>query len=195
MYHFSCYKKPWNFSAAGELHEHSARSSARTGQKVKARRDGQGRLGETRPRRSGQAHKLHSNWSRLQVWIQLFVLNWFLLCFSLIFRYIYPDFLPDPVYYFRDKIRERLERIDMINRRKQLNMPEFYVGKPLFFGRCLFWVCNWWIICETRIDHGCDRVGSVRAGQVEPFCWHLHSSRRLRFASHVHSEKHHRRTR
>ena len=47
-------------------------------------------------------------------------------------RYIYPDFLPNPVYYFRDKIREKLERRDMINRRKQINIPEFYVGRFLF---------------------------------------------------------------
>jgi len=44
------------------------------------------------------------------------------------YKFIYPDFLPNPVYYFRDKIRERLERFDMINRRKQINIPEFYVG-------------------------------------------------------------------
>ena len=44
-------------------------------------------------------------------------------------RYIYPDFLPNPVYYFRDKIKEKLERHDMINRRKQIFIPEFYVGK------------------------------------------------------------------
>ncbi len=36
--------------------------------------------------------------------------------------------MPNPVYYFRDKIRERLEREDMIERRKQINIPEFYVG-------------------------------------------------------------------
>ena len=45
------------------------------------------------------------------------------------YRYIYPDFLTDPVYYFRDKIKEKLERQDMINRRKQINIPEFYPGK------------------------------------------------------------------
>jgi len=44
------------------------------------------------------------------------------------YKYIYPDFLPNPVYYFRDKVRERLERRDMIERRKQINIPEFYVG-------------------------------------------------------------------
>ena len=45
------------------------------------------------------------------------------------YRYIYPDFLTNPTYYFRDKIKEKLERQDMINRRKQINIPEFYVGK------------------------------------------------------------------
>jgi large subunit ribosomal protein L19 len=44
-------------------------------------------------------------------------------------RFIYPDFLPDPVFYFRDKIKEKLERRDMIERRKQINIPEFYVGR------------------------------------------------------------------
>lgn len=43
-------------------------------------------------------------------------------------KFIYPDFLPDPQYYFRDKIKEQLEREDMINRRRQINIPEFYVG-------------------------------------------------------------------
>ena len=42
---------------------------------------------------------------------------------------MYPEFLPNPVYYFRDKIREKIERQEMISRRKQLVIPEFYVGK------------------------------------------------------------------
>ena len=44
------------------------------------------------------------------------------------YKYIYPDFLPNPVFYFRDKLREKLERLDMIDRRKQIYIPEFYVG-------------------------------------------------------------------
>lgn len=44
------------------------------------------------------------------------------------YKYIYPDFLPNPVFYFRDKIKEKLERKDMVARRKQINIPEFYVG-------------------------------------------------------------------
>lgn len=45
------------------------------------------------------------------------------------YRYIYPDFLTDPVFYYRDKIKEKLERQDMINRRKQISIPEFYPGQ------------------------------------------------------------------
>ena len=60
--------------------------------------------------------------------IYVFINKKFLIIFFSFIRFIYPDFLPNPVYYFRDKIREKLERIDMINRRKQINIPEFYVG-------------------------------------------------------------------
>lgn len=47
------------------------------------------------------------------------------------FRFIYPEFLPDPKYEFRNKIREKLERSDMLKRRKVLYIPEFYVGSIL----------------------------------------------------------------
>lgn len=33
------------------------------------------------------------------------------------FRFIYPEFLPDPKIEFRNPIREKLERFDMLNRR------------------------------------------------------------------------------
>lgn len=42
--------------------------------------------------------------------------------------------MPNPVYYFRDKIKEKLERQEMINRRKQILIPEFYVGKVDIWG-------------------------------------------------------------
>lgn len=32
-------------------------------------------------------------------------------------RFVYPEFLPDPDPKFRNPIREKLERMDMINRR------------------------------------------------------------------------------
>ncbi|GAB0097968.1 39S ribosomal protein L19, mitochondrial [Sergentomyia squamirostris] len=44
------------------------------------------------------------------------------------FRHVYPEFLPDPRIEFRNPVREKLERMDMLNRRKQIDIPEFYVG-------------------------------------------------------------------
>lgn len=45
------------------------------------------------------------------------------------YRLIYPEFLPDPRIDFRNSVREKLERMDMISRRSQIDIPEFYVGK------------------------------------------------------------------
>ncbi|KAK9680129.1 Ribosomal protein L19 [Popillia japonica] len=44
------------------------------------------------------------------------------------YRLIYPEFLPDPRIDFRNSVREKLERMDMISRRSQIDIPEFYVG-------------------------------------------------------------------
>lgn len=44
------------------------------------------------------------------------------------YRHIYPEFLPDPKIEFRNVIREKLERADMVARRTQVDIPEFYVG-------------------------------------------------------------------
>jgi large subunit ribosomal protein L19 len=44
-------------------------------------------------------------------------------------RFIYPEFLPDPKMEWRNSLREKLERLDMIQRRKHIDIPEFYVGK------------------------------------------------------------------
>ncbi|KAK0426445.1 hypothetical protein QR680_009713 [Steinernema hermaphroditum] len=44
------------------------------------------------------------------------------------FPLIYPDFLQSPVWGRRNALRERLERADMLERRMQLDIPEFYVG-------------------------------------------------------------------
>lgn len=44
------------------------------------------------------------------------------------YRHIYPEFLPDPAIQFRNSLREKLERTDMIARRSQVDIPEFYVG-------------------------------------------------------------------
>jgi len=45
-----------------------------------------------------------------------------------IFRYIFPDFLPNPDMMYRDKLAEKLQRHDMIRRRTVMDVPEFYVG-------------------------------------------------------------------
>ncbi|XP_073828144.1 mitochondrial ribosomal protein L19 [Musca autumnalis] len=47
------------------------------------------------------------------------------------YRFIYPEFLPDPKVEWRNPIREKLERLDMIDRRSQIEIPEFYVGSIL----------------------------------------------------------------
>ncbi|XP_072933496.1 large ribosomal subunit protein bL19m [Epargyreus clarus] len=47
------------------------------------------------------------------------------------YRKVYPEFLPDPNPLWRNSLREKLERIDMLSRRKQVDLPEFYVGSIL----------------------------------------------------------------
>ncbi|XP_063832712.1 large ribosomal subunit protein bL19m [Ostrinia nubilalis] len=46
-------------------------------------------------------------------------------------RHIYPEFLPDPNPNWRNSLREKLERADMLKRRSQIDIPEFYVGSIL----------------------------------------------------------------
>nr|CAD7441600.1 unnamed protein product [Timema bartmani] len=47
------------------------------------------------------------------------------------YRFIYPEFLPDPKIEWRNKVREKLERADMLSRRSHIDIPEFYVGSIL----------------------------------------------------------------
>lgn len=47
------------------------------------------------------------------------------------YRYIYPEFLPDPEVGRRNFLREKLERQDMLSRRTHIDIPEFYVGSIL----------------------------------------------------------------
>merc|ERR1719318_2188550 len=44
------------------------------------------------------------------------------------YRYVFPEFLPDPNPSFRNTLSERLQRKDMIARREVVEIPEFYVG-------------------------------------------------------------------
>lgn len=48
---------------------------------------------------------------------------------NLAYRHVYPEFLPDPNPKWRNSLREKLERSDMLKRRNQIDIPEFYVGK------------------------------------------------------------------
>lgn len=47
------------------------------------------------------------------------------------YRFTYPEFLPDPNPKFRNSLREKLERMDMLARRTHIDIPEFYVGSVL----------------------------------------------------------------
>lgn len=47
------------------------------------------------------------------------------------YRFIYPEFLPDPDPKHRNRLREKLEHLDMIARRTQITIPHFYVGSIL----------------------------------------------------------------
>lgn len=44
------------------------------------------------------------------------------------YRFIFPEFLPDPEPSFRNSLAEKLQRVDMLARREVLEVPEFYVG-------------------------------------------------------------------
>lgn len=44
------------------------------------------------------------------------------------FKFVKPEFLPEPNWQHRDRIRELVERKDMLRRRSVMNIPEFYVG-------------------------------------------------------------------
>ncbi|MPC85638.1 39S ribosomal protein L19, mitochondrial [Portunus trituberculatus] len=48
------------------------------------------------------------------------------------FRAVYPEFLPAPKPEYRNRLREKLERQDMLSRRSVMPIPEFYVGESLF---------------------------------------------------------------
>ena len=47
------------------------------------------------------------------------------------YRFTYPEFLPDPDPTYRNTLREKLERMDMLARRTRIAIPEFYVGSIL----------------------------------------------------------------
>ncbi|CAH1800016.1 unnamed protein product [Owenia fusiformis] len=44
------------------------------------------------------------------------------------YKHVMPEFLPSSTWYFRDRLKDKLERYDMVKRRSQIDIPEFYVG-------------------------------------------------------------------
>nr|SVE70727.1 EOG090X0F2L [Daphnia similis]SVE71353.1 EOG090X0F2L [Daphnia similis]SVE72612.1 EOG090X0F2L [Daphnia similis] len=47
------------------------------------------------------------------------------------FRFMYPEFLPDPAMETRNRLKEKLERMDMLQRRSVIEIPEFYTGSVM----------------------------------------------------------------
>nr|SVE73863.1 EOG090X0F2L [Daphnia atkinsoni] len=47
------------------------------------------------------------------------------------FRFMYPEFLPDPTMEYRNRLKEKLERMDMLQRRSVIEIPEFYTGSVM----------------------------------------------------------------
>lgn len=87
------------------------------------------------------------------------------------YRFQYQEFLPDPRVRYRNTIRERLERKDMLDRRTHIHVPEFYVGSIVavtssdphsqgktnrFVGICIDRSCNGLranFILRNVVDH------------------------------------------
>jgi large subunit ribosomal protein L19 len=44
------------------------------------------------------------------------------------YRFVLPEFMPNPDFQYRDRVLEKLERQDMLKRRAVIDIPEFYVG-------------------------------------------------------------------
>ena len=54
------------------------------------------------------------------------------------YRFAYPEFLPDPEPKLRNATRELLERQDMLKRRENTALPEFYVGSIVAVTTSIF---------------------------------------------------------
>jgi len=74
------------------------------------------------------------------------------------YKFVFPEFLPNPDVMKRDRLSEKLERREMMRRRAVLDVPEFYVGSVLAVtvsdlhapGKKNCFVG----ICVQRIGHG-----------------------------------------
>ncbi|OAF71781.1 39S ribosomal protein L19, mitochondrial [Intoshia linei] len=81
-------------------------------------------------------------------------------------RGLYPEFIPSGNFEYRDRTKELLERKDMLERRKHLKIPEFYVGSKMsvsFADKFSPSGVNTFVgICITRIEHGLNHQFSIR---------------------------------
>lgn len=64
-------------------------------------------------------------------------------------RHAYPEFLPDPNPKWRNSLREKLERSDMLKRRSQIDIPEFYVGKCELLNSAYSFIDMLMYFCNT----------------------------------------------
>lgn len=62
-------------------------------------------------------------------------------------RFVYPEFLPNPRPDWRNRVREKLERQDMLARRAVMPIPEFYVGESLL-QVCVCGQCTCLVIAD-----------------------------------------------
>lgn len=105
-------------------------------------------------------------------------------------RYIYPEFLPDPDPKRRNMIREKLERMDMMNRRSNIDIPEFYVGNEAFFHILdLLLFQNSIKIFVSRIHSRCQNFGSPCTRKNEQICRDLYWTVLFWSKIYVHFEK------
>jgi len=82
------------------------------------------------------------------------------------YRFIFPEFLPDLGPDMRHPVREKLERMDMLRRRKAIEIPEFYVGSIIAVtatDRCAPGKQNRFLgICIHRTGYGLRATFTLR---------------------------------
>lgn len=89
-------------------------------------------------------------------------------------RHVHPEFLPNPTFYRRDRIKEKLERQDMYRRRAVCPIPEFYVGKSPVLD-----IFTDSISLVYRLHHGCYISRPLCKRQDQSFCRNLHPTCQL----------------
>ncbi|XP_060085787.1 large ribosomal subunit protein bL19m-like [Ylistrum balloti] len=99
------------------------------------------------------------------------------------FTEVYPEFLPNRgPNWSKDTLRDALERNDMLNRRRHLKMPEFYVGSILAVTAADIFAPNkssrFVGICIERGRQGMEHIFTLRNvidGQGVEISYHLYN--------------------